>query len=297
MHCDSLTKVNSERGLVNRYNMSKKYAALQFFAAFIPAGSLPGEQRRRELMRLCDIYLCESERVGLRHINGIRSLMDAVEGNRSASLFTVEGGGGLTADCDELITLYNIGLRILGLVWDTNELGASCYEAEDSGLTEEGRRLAENAIALGITLDVSHLSDRGFYELAELHGAPMIATHSNFRDICPSRRNLTLDMAKIITERGGVIGLNLYPGFLKEGADASLDDIIRHIDYALEHLGDSSLGFGFDIDGTDGKYPRGFTEGSSLHDRLIDELISRYPLRTVERLSGGNIIDFLKGAI
>ena len=121
---------------------------------------------------------------------------------------------------------------------------------------------------------------------------PVIATHSNFRDVADSRRNLTLDMAKRIAARGGVIGLNLYPSFVAD-KDACIEDIFPHIDYALGKLGEDTLAFGFDIDGTDGKYPHGIDERESIHDRVIELLLSRYPERIVEKIAWRNAADFL----
>jgi len=98
---------------------------------------------------------------------------------------------------------------------------------------------------------------------------------------------------KKIVARGGVIGLNLYPDFLSEG-EADTDDILRHVDFALENLGEDALGFGFDIDGTDGKYPRGITASHSIHEQVIDLLLSHYSYSTVEKIAGLNVLDFLK---
>ena len=185
----------------------------------------------------------------------------------------------------------------MGLCWDTNELATGAWDENDSGLTSRGRELALVLEELGVVLDVSHLSDRSFYELMEITRYPLVATHSNFRSVCPSRRNLTLDMARAITARGGVIGLNLCPHFLSGGESASAEDILRHVDYALEYLGDSSLALGCDIDGTDGAYPIGFSERESIHDRLIDLLLSRYSDSVVRKIASENARDFIFGAI
>ena len=296
MHCDSLLTVNAERGLISDYNVSKKHPFLQFFAAFIPCKSRVPEVRRRELMHYFDIYAYECARLGLTHIDSVRGLCSAIDNGERCAMFTVEGGGGLLADSEELFTLHRAGLRIMSLVWDSNELGTSATDEWDVGLTNEGIRMAKRCAELGITVDVSHLSDKSFYELCDAYPLPIIATHSNFRDVRPHPRNLTLDMARIITARGGVIGLNLYPLFL--GVDMpSADDLLPHIDYGLEHLGESALGFGFDIDGTAGVYPDGVDESSSIHDRICDILLSHYPASTVERIAGGNVTDFLKGVL
>ena len=297
MHSDSLLTVNSQQGLLNEYNTPKRNPYLQFFAAFIPHRGIPAERRRRELMRMFDIYAYECERLGITKIDGVRSLIEATDCGKSCAMFSIEGGGGLLADSEELFTLHRAGLRVMSLVWDTNELGASAYEEFDTGLTDEGIRMVRRAAELGIVLDVSHLSDKSFYKLCEYYPLPIIATHSNFRAVCDNKRNLTLDMARIIAARGGVIGLNLYPEFLRSGGSAHINDIIPHIDYALEHLGENTLGFGFDIDGTDGKYPAGISTSASIHEQVADMLLSRYPAGTVEKIVGANVTDFLLGTI
>ena len=146
---------------------------------------------------------------------------------------------------------------------------------------------------LGIISDVSHLSDKSFYDLMETSGYPVLATHSNFRELCASPRNLTREMAKMIVERGGVIGLNLSSDFLNDGGVSSFDDVIRHVDYALENFGENSLGFGFDIDGCD-KFPRELRLDVSIQDQIVELLLSRYSYETVEKIAGKNVTNFLK---
>ena len=296
MHCDSFLTVNSERGLISEYNTSKKHPFLQFFAAFTPRKSRTMEMRRRDVMHYLDIYAYECERLSLTKIEDARGLYYATDNKLPSAMFTIEGGGGLLADSEELFTLYRAGLRIMGLAWDTNELACGAWDECDTGLTDEGAKMARVCAELGITIDVSHLSDKSFYDLASVYPLPIIATHSNYRDVCDSKRNLTLDMAKTIISRGGIIGLNLYPGFVKNGT-ATIDDIIPHIEYHLEHFGDTGLGFGFDIDGTDGEYPIGIDESESIHDKVIDCLLSRYSDSTVRKIAGENVLDFLKGVL
>lgn len=296
MHSDSLLSVNSERGLISEYNTSKKHPYLQFFAAFTPRKSRTMEMRRRDVMRCLDIYAYECERLSLVKIEDVRSLYYATDNKLPSAMFTIEGGGGLLSDSEELFTLYRAGLRVMGLAWDTNELACGAWDEVDTGLTDEGIRMAKRCAELGITLDVSHLSDKSFYDLCEHYPLPIIATHSNYRDVCGCRRNLTLDMAKTVISRGGVIGLNLYPEFLK-ASDARIEDIIPHVEYHLEHFGDEGLAFGFDIDGTDGRYPTGLDEASSIHDKVTEFLLSRYSESTVRKIVGENVINFLKGVL
>ena len=294
MHCDSISTVTAERGLVNPYNFSREYPQLQFVAEFVPRADEAPEVRRRRLMHYLDVYISECQRLKLVPVSTCHDLSFATAVERRAAILAIEGGGGLFADSEELNTLYRAGLRMLGLAWDTNELAASAWDKNDTGLTPEGVAMVKRCSELGIILDVSHLSDNSFYQLLDTTAYPVVATHSNFRELCSSPRNLTLDMARRITSRGGVIGLNLYPSFLNDSGRADMNDILRHVDYALEHLGEDSLAFGFDIDGTDGVYPDGLDERSSIHDRVVDLLLTRYPESVVEKIAGKNAIEFLK---
>ena len=273
MHCDSLSCVNSERGLRTRYNFSYEHPQLQFVAEFIPRRGESPEARRRKLMHMFDVYIAEQARLDLVPVNDCQDLNFAIACDRSSSILAVEGGGGLFADSDELSTLYRAGLRVLGLAWDTNELASAAGDPNDNGLTPAGREMVTKASEMGIILDVSHLSDRSTEELLELTPYPVIATHSNFRSVCDAPRNLPDSIAAKICARGGVIGINLYPDFLSSD-NATTDDVIRQVDYALEHFGEESLGFGFDIDGTEGRYPAPLDESESIHDRVIELLVS-----------------------
>ena len=294
MHCDSLSFVSSESGLINEYNLSRENPQLQFYAAFVPKRNESCEARRKRILRFLDIYIAEVARLKLVGVSNCHDLNFAMEFDRRSALFSIEGGGGLFADSEELDILYRCGMRVLGLCWESNELCASAWESCDTGLTNEGRALVTKASEMGIILDLSHASDRSANEILELTPYPAIATHSNFREICDSPRNMPRDLAKRIAARGGVIGLNLCPDFLRVGGSATVEDIIRQVDYALELFGDSHLGFGCDVDGTGGEYPYGFSEKRSIHDTLIEELLRLYPVSTVEKIAGANVIEFLK---
>ena len=293
MHNDSIMRVTSESGLINECNMSARHPHLQIFSAFCPRMNERAEVRRRRLMNMFNIYLAECARLDIKSVYDCKSLSEVREGGGAYSMLAIEGGGGLFADSPELETLAAGGLCVLGMAWDTNELAASAWDKDDTGLSFLGKDFVRRCDSLGIISDVSHLSDKSFYELMEITPYPVLATHSNFRELANSPRNLTRDMASEIVRRGGVIGLNLYPGFLTDSGEAGLDDIVRHVDYALENFGDGALGFGFDIDGVE-KYPKGISMERSIHDQVIELLLSRYSEQTVRKIAGENILNFLK---
>ena len=294
LHSDSLTKVSGNVGLIKSYNFSSEYPHLQLAAAYVPSRGREPLLRRSELLHYFNVYLSELARLGIAAPSCAEDIYAFEKTGGRAVIFSVEGGAGLFADSRELSVLAESGLRVFGMAWDKNELAASAFDECDTGLSDEGRALLSQLDGLGVISDVSHLSDKSFYQLMEASSYPVIATHSNFREICKTKRNLTLDMARSIVSRGGVIGLSLYPPHLSESDEATEDDILRHVDFALEHLGEGALAFGFDIDGTDGKYPKGISEVRSIHDQVVELLLRHYSEKTVERIAGRNALDFLK---
>lgn len=293
MHCDTLSRVSASAGLVNEYNFSKKHPQLQLFAHFSNDMHGTPEERRRKTLSAVNVYLSECERLDLFRVSSAQDIFKVTDEGLPAAMLTLEGGGGLFADSPELDVLYRAGLRIMSLTWGGGELSSSALDIIDTGLTEEGVKMLERMAELGIILDVSHLSDQAFYEVFMQSPMPHIATHSNFRAVCDHDRNLTDEMARMIAARGGVIGLNLYPKFLSEGY-ADLDEVLRQVDYGLSLVGENALGFGFDIDGTDGEYPHGIDISRSIHEQITELLLTKYPTSTVERIAGGNVIEFLK---
>ncbi len=166
----------------------------------------------------------------------------------SRALLSVEGGELLGCDPDRLETAAAWGVRSVNLTWNhANALSGSNAEEPDRGLSDRGRAFVERLGDLGIFPDVSHLSDRGFFDLADM-GAPLFASHSNSRALCPHRRNLTDDQFRLLRDRGGVVGINLYTAFV--GGDTSMEALLRHFDHFLDLGGEHTLALGSDWDGS-----------------------------------------------
>ena len=296
MHADTLT-LHGQNRLFSSYNRSLEHPHLQFFAHFVKSGGKAPSLRRKRLMKMHEKYLRLTEREKILKITDKESLSSAqAVGCRSMAVFSIEGGGGLFADSRELDFLCESGLRIFGMAWDKNELCASAgeYGRDDFGLTEKGKELAEKLESLGIIPDISHMSDAAVYGISDCLNGPLIATHSNFRAVCKSQRNLTDAQALEIQRRGGIVGINMYPPFLSDASEADIYDIIRHIDYGLSLIGEESLALGLDIDGTSGKYPPPFSEKESIHDSLLNALSKEYKEKTLEKIFGINVLNFLK---
>ncbi len=172
---------------------------------------------------------------------------------KTAAFLTVEGAELLDCSPDRLEEVYRKGVRAVNLTWNyENELSGSNAEGADKGLTEQGRAFVRKMQELGMLVDVSHLSDPGFWDVAELAaqaGKPFIAGHSNSREICPHKRNLTDEQFTAIIRANGVAGLNMCDKFV--GDPPTLDGLVAHVEHWMELGGQRSAAVGGDWDGTD----------------------------------------------
>lgn len=178
----------------------------------------------------------------------------ATAAGKTAAFLSVEGAELL--DCDEwkLADAWEKGVRMVNLTWNfENALSGSNAEAPEKGLTARGRAFVCKMQQLGMIVDVSHLSDPGFWDVAELSqaaGAPFIASHSNSRALCSHKRNLTDEQFTAIIKSRGVAGLNLCDKFLAE-ENPTLDDAVAHIEHFLALGGEENVAIGGDWDGCD----------------------------------------------
>ena len=180
---------------------------------------------------------------------------------------SIEGAELIGCDPSRLEEARGWGVRCVNLTWNhSNDLAGAV--GTDGGLTDLGRVFVREAERLGIFLDVSHLSDRAFWELADMAEKPILATHSNSRAVCPARRNLTDDMFRVIRDSGGVTGLNLYSPFVAE--HPAPEDIVPHLEHFLALGGERTLCLGCDFDGSDGQSSglRGVEDIGELYDLL-----------------------------
>lgn len=190
----------------------------------------------------------------------VNEVRKAISEQRIAVVPHIEGAECIDLDFNSLEILHGAGLRSLGLVWSRpNAFGDGApmvCQPEISvgkGLTTAGRELVSKCDHLGIMIDLSHLTEAGFWDVAKITSRPLIATHSNAHALSPSARNLTDRQLKAIAESKGVVGLNFHVGFLNElcdeTEDASLDQMIKHLDYLINILGENGVALGSDFDG------------------------------------------------
>ena len=182
------------------------------------------------------------------------------DGDGLAAVLHLEGAEPIGTGLDELEVLHAAGLRSLGLVWSRRNafatgvpFGFPGSPDQGPGLTDAGRALVRACGELGIVIDVSHLNERGFWEVAELSAAPLVASHSGAHVLCASPRNLTDDQLRAIGERRGLVGINFFVGFLradgKDDADTPLTLIAEHAAHVAQVAGPACVALGSDFDG------------------------------------------------
>jgi membrane dipeptidase len=199
---------------------------------------------------------------------------------RTALVLSIENGVACLDRIELLRTYGRLGVRAMGLVWNgRNAIADGCGE-EDAGskLTRFGREVVDEMQRLGMLVDVSHLSEAGFWDVIERAKRPVIASHSNARALRDHRRNLRDEQIAAIARTGGVVGVNFWTAFLvpwgKVGDPlATLDDVVRHVEGLIERAGIEHVGIGADYDGI-GAAPVGL-EDPSAFPRLAERLAAR----------------------
>lgn len=201
----------------------------------------------------------------------------------------IEGGRSIYKDIDNINRYYEKGIRCFTLSWN-GETPLCCGSdvCDDRGLTALGKAAVKRLGELNMMIDISHLNIQGFYEVLSMVERPLIASHSNSYTVCPHRRNLSDEAFKLIIENGGVVGMNFYPVFLEAEGNATIDDIIKHIDHFMELGGENNLGIGSDFDGTEGKLPEGINSAADMY-KLFDALAAKgYSREQIDKISYGN---------
>ena len=304
LHCDVLAKLltgeaasfdgpGSEGLDVTHEGLTASGAVLQTFAVWLPK-RVP--QTFLSVAAAVDLFF---RRVLSRpNMTLVRSPADlaACAPGRPGALLALEGAEGLEGSISALHLLHRLGLRMLGLTWnDANWAADGIMEPRGGGLTRAGRELVRACNELGIIVDVSHLSERAFWDTIEQSARPVVASHSNVRSVCAHPRNLADDQIRAIIDAGGLIGLTFVPWFVRDGGTVGPEDLIPHIEKVLELGGERHLALGSDYDGID-RHVRGL-DGPRGTAEFLDMLAGRYGDGLAENIARGNAFRFLSNQL
>ena len=255
-----------------------------------------------------DLFRIEAESAGqVKVVRTAAQLERCIREGVFAAILHFEGAEAIDEDLNALEVFYRAGLRSLGIVWSRPTIFAHgvpiAFPSSPDigpGLTDAGKRLVRRCNELGIMIDLSHMNEKGFWDVAAISDAPLVATHSNVHALCPISRNLTDKQLDAIRASDGMVGLNFATGFLNEDgswdADRPLDVMVRHLDYLVERLGESRVGLGSDYDGA--RVPSAVGDVSKLpnltaalqaagyNDALLHKLTHQNWLRVLRRTWG-----------
>lgn len=298
-HCDTLTAMleqnrrlgdASGQGQVDLRRLRAGGVRVQFFAAFI-APEYKNSALKRTL-GLIDLFYREAEdnKNELRPVTNLGEIEKAAADGKIAAILTVEGGEALEGSLEVLRILYRLGVRSLTLTWNgQNELGEGVGKGDGgAGLTPFGLMVVGEMNRLGMLIDVSHLSESGFWDVLRASGQPVIASHANCRALCDHPRNLRDPQIRALADKGGVLGVTFVPDFLNRKG-ASLEDVLDHISHAAAVGGVDCVGLGSDFDGIS-ELPAGLGDCSAL-PLLTEGLLDRgYSDEAIKKILGGNIL-------
>ncbi len=259
-HCDTISELMNHHNMGLRENklsvdiekLKKANSMSQFFALYIDL------KEHKDPLSIClkmvDKFYQELElnKEDLVLARNYAELMSNKHNKKISAFLTIEEGGALKGELYNLRNFYRLGVRLITLTWNyPNEIGFPNHEGKylNKGLTFFGRQVVEEMNNLGMLIDVSHLSDGGFYDVAKLSKQPFVASHSNARGIKNHTRNLTDNMIKILAEKGGILGINFASEFLGDTELSKVSHMVRHIKYIKKIGGIEVVSLGSDFDG------------------------------------------------
>lgn len=301
-HCDTILELYKNKRSFWEYNqeghldwprLQQAKINLQFLAFYIepefkPIGALA------RLLEVLAYFRLQQEQAP-ENINIIKTKQDL--NNISSStyhfLLSIEGGEVLERRLSILGILFELGFRCMTLTWNQrNDLADGVWEKDaHGGLTKLGREVVCEMNRLGMLIDVSHLSDAGFWDVLSRTTKPIAATHSCCRSICDHPRNLNDEQLLALKDNKGIIGINFYPGFLgKDKTD--IDTVIEHIEHAASIAGIEHVGLGSDFDGIN-KTPRGLEDVTKLPELTKRLIKNGWSEDNIKKIMGGNFLRVL----
>ena len=311
MHCDTFWLMMRKQGVSLQKNdlcidIEKMKAAgsmAQFFASFIHMSQFEGVDAVEEAYQHALAMIAHgkealskcSDSIAIAH--NYDELIANRDSGKMSAILTVEEGGILNGKMEYLEKLYSEGIRLITLTWNhENCIGfpnSRDVKLMQLGLKPFGFEVMERMNELGMLIDVSHLSDGGFWDVINHTRKPVVASHSNARALCCHPRNLTDEMIKALAEKGGVTGVNFYPYFLQENGKATVADIANHIWHIYQVGGEDVIAIGTDFDGFD----EGELDISDMGEmNLVYNAIQKrgFTERQVDKIFSGNIVRVLQ---
>jgi len=299
LHCDVLLKLwEGKRSLnfadspelqTNKARLYQGKIKVQCFAIFIEP-DIPSDQKFQAALEQIEYFYKEvlGNNPDMVHIKEWDDF-DRLKLGQIGAMLTLEGVDAIGNDLTKLEILYRLGVRSVGLTWNNANLAADgAGEPRGAGLTLLGKEIVKWNNDHQILTDVSHLSEKGFWDVMEISDYP-IASHSNAKALCHHPRNLTDEQAAALFQKGGMIHVVYHPPFIKETGKATIGDLIKHIDHFCSLGGVKQIGLGSDFDGIS-VFVKDLEDASKTQN-LINELLKYYSEEEVRGFALQNFLD------
>ncbi len=299
-HCDTITTTmkKGENLFENSCHIDLKRLSefdspVQVFSVWLEKNQLG--KAYQNCMEAINFFRSEVEKN--KRLIGIVDKYSDIEKNifdkKISGIIGVEGCEVFEGKIENVYKFIDAGAKIFTLTWNyENELGFGAVTGSENGLKPFGKEVVKILNAENKIIDVSHLNEAGFWDICKISDKPFIASHSNSKAICNNVRNLSDEQIKEISQRKGIIGINLYPPFLTTNFNADLDIIVKHIEHIMKIGGEDILGLGCDFDGID-KSPKEITQVSDVK-KIYDRLVYCFGESNTLKIMGKNFLCFFQ---
>ncbi|MBM7659283.1 membrane dipeptidase [Bacillus mesophilus] len=299
-HCDVLYKLwlnptlrfeDSKELHITFERLKNGQGKVQCMAIYVPE-EVPYQERFEVALEMVNI-LYEKILPLYPSLKLVKTKQDikALKEDEIGILLTLEGCDAIGTSISRLKTLFHLGVKSVGLTWNySNAVADGILEPRGAGLSLFGKKVVQENNRFKVWTDVSHLSIKGFWEVIELADYP-IASHSNALTLCNHPRNLNDDQLIALIKKDSMIGINFVPYFLAEKPEATIKDVIKHIDYICSLGGERNIGFGSDFDGISQTVIG--LEHFGKYEQLVEELYKHFTTQQITNFCYKNFCDHL----
>ena len=296
-HCDTLTKLYKNNDSLNNSSYMVNISSLKKYSSMTEVFAIynSGEFFKKDVSDILN-YLkkeCAAYPGFISFEKSIKGIVKNCMSGKITALASIENLGSQPDFSLKDISYYkSLGIIIIGLCHNDNNILCGGAGENNSGLTSLGKAALRQMQENGVILDVSHMSDKSFWEATAEYSLPFMATHSNSRAICPNVRNLTDEQFVYLAKRGGICGINFYPPFVSD-ENADVNAVIKHIEHFMSLGGEDAICIGSDFDGAE-KMAKNLENTACVY-RIFDKLLAiNYNETVINKIAFNNFHNFLK---
>ena len=286
---------NNTKFQVDLPKMKKANVFVEVFAA---CPSIRGDRALKKTIKIIDKFnylLKNTEEVELGR--DFKEIEEIIRSNKIAAILAIEGADGIS-NLSTLRVFYELGVRMITLTWNYRNYIADGLDEIDAngGVTKFGKKFIKEMDDLGMVIDLSHLTPASFWDVIEYSNNPVVASHSNVKEICNHKRNLDDKQIKAIAKSGGLVGINFCPEFIKNKRKVKIDDIIEHINYIKNLVGIDFVGLGTDYDGIT-ETPENLEDISKLQNLIKGLKKANFSEEEIEKIINKNWLRVFKNVL